>query len=162
MLWKVSGSKLHDQRYAREGKVTLGVRTLFPRFCRLLGTRGFPLWWLSVLGPLCLLCPCLSNCIPQTHHNVVNLYSTTKHMNCFFFVLQTLVYSQRLCGYTGWGKSRFIFVCIENNTIINNIRINQNYVLHNHNRKPTFAPICIPVNLGIFLYNKFLETKMLF
>ena len=54
------GSEPHEQRYARERKVTLRARSLFSQFCPLLGTRGFAPWWPSAPGSSSLLCSCRS------------------------------------------------------------------------------------------------------
>lgn len=64
---------LQDQQYERprglnswpghRGKVTLGVRSLFPQVCPLLGNRGFLPWWPSVPSLSPMLCSCLSVCL---------------------------------------------------------------------------------------------------
>ena len=64
-LCLLQGGLPHDQWYARGGRVTLGMRSLFSKFCSLLGIWGFLPWWPSIPDPSSLLCSHLSYCLPK-------------------------------------------------------------------------------------------------
>ena len=63
-----------------------------------------------------------------------------------FLVYQTLKWGFKNISYstfyTGWGKSRFTVVCMENSTIINK-QWCKNKLVWTQNCKPTFAQPCI-------------------
>ena len=67
----------------------------------------------------------------------------------YIFVVHTYIYT-----YTGWGKSRFTVVHIENNTIINNNNTRINSVSYTHNYKlllpdPVYISYIISFNVHI-------------
>lgn len=69
-IWKVRGSEVHDLRYVREGKVTLGVwgPTLQVSIARLPGLftlMTFHTWLIKFL-----LCLCLFNCLLYQAHMI--------------------------------------------------------------------------------------------
>ena len=66
-----------------------------------------------------------------------------------FFKTKMLMYSTKL--YSD-GQSRFTAVPVENNTIINNTRINS-CVSRTHNCKPTFAHPSIYISLFSFKFS---------
>lgn len=50
------GSKLHDQQYPKGRKTPPGGEVLVVPVLSVAGAQGFPPWWPSEPGPLCLLC----------------------------------------------------------------------------------------------------------
>lgn len=72
-------------------------------------------------------------------------------VNCFLLKIKP----------TRWGKSRFVVICMENNTVINNYTRTNCFAL---NYKPTFAHSCIIAmsQPPSFAYFKGLEPFLIF
>ena len=71
-----------------------------------------------------------------------NLFHTRKILLCVSLCEDWVLQTGIALETTGWGKSRFTVVCMENNIIINKKYKNKLCVLHSHNCKPPFAPSC--------------------